>query len=399
MYRKVLNYLRGQVTVEVESAAPERVLNLCAAHNIPFWELEWLSEIRLRAVTSRAALPRLQAALAQTDAAVTVLRRQGAPEVWRQYRRRYVLWAAAGLLLAASVLGSTHIWAFQVTGNDTVPTETILRTLEKHGVALGARSRIDQEALRNQVLLELPDVVWLTVNMRGCTAHVQVVERQRPPHLYADGEIANVVAARDGLVTRIQALDGQAQVMAGSTVTAGQVLISGVVDSDQRGYRLLRGMGQVWARTWYELSVSVPLTVQEKGQETGAVTRMAVDIGRNRIKIYGKGSMTDPDCDKMTVYRTARLPFGLTLPVTLVTERTVRHAVNETERPVAAACAEGEAQLMTQLQAALEQTGGQLLHHRFDAVRQGTRLVVTLHAECEEQIGVSSPLDIQDMGR
>ena len=32
MYRKVLNYLRGQVTVEVESAAPERVLNLCAAH-------------------------------------------------------------------------------------------------------------------------------------------------------------------------------------------------------------------------------------------------------------------------------------------------------------------------------------------------------------------------------
>ena len=47
MYRKVLNYLRGQVTVEVESAAPERVLNLCAAHNIPFWELEWLSEIRL----------------------------------------------------------------------------------------------------------------------------------------------------------------------------------------------------------------------------------------------------------------------------------------------------------------------------------------------------------------
>ena len=54
---------------------------------------------------------------------------------------------------------------------------------------------------------------------------------------------------------------------------------------------------------------------------------------------------------------------------------------------------------VAQLQAALEQTGGQLLHHRFDAVRQGTRLVVTLHAECEEQIGVSSPLDIQDMGR
>ena len=399
MYRKVLNYLRGQVTVEVESAAPERVLNLCAAHGIPFWGLTWLSELRLRAAIDRAELPRLREVLTRTDAVLTVVRTEGAPEVWRQYRRRYVLLAAAAVLAAVLALGSTHIWDFQVTGNDTVPTETILRTLEKYGVALGARSRIDQEALRNQVLLELPDVVWLTVNMRGCTAHVQVVERQRPPHLYADGEIANVVAARDGLVTRIQALDGQAQVMAGTTVTAGQVLISGVVDSDQRGYRLLHGMGQVWARTWYELSVSVPLTVQEKGQEVGAVTRLAVDIGRNRIKIYGKGSMTGPDCDKMTVYHQARLPFGLTLPVTLVTERTVRYAAGEAERSMADARAEGETQLMTQLEEALAQSQGQLLDHSFDAVRQGTRLVVTLRAECEEQIGVSSPLDIQDMGR
>ena len=399
MYRKVLNYLRGQVTVEVESAAPERVLNLCAAHGIPFWGLTWLSELRLRAAIDRAELPRLRQVLAQTDAVLTVVRTEGAPEVWRQYRRRYVLLAAAGLLMLMMALGSTHIWAFQVTGNDTVPTETILRTLEKYGVALGARSRIRQEELRNHVLLELPDVVWLTVNMRGCTAHVQVVERQRPPHLYTDGEITNVVAARDGLVTSVQALDGEAQVMAGSTVTAGQVLISGVVDSDRRGYRLLHGMGQVWARTWYELSVSVPRTVREKGEETEAVTHLAVDVGRNRIKIYGKGSMTGPDCDKMTLYHQARLPFGLTLPVTLVTERTVRYAAEETERSPEEARAEGEAQLMAQLRTVLAQRDGNLLHHRFDAVRQGTRLVVTLHAECEEQIGVSSPLDIQDMGR
>ena len=392
MYRKVLNYLRGQVTVEVESAAPERVLNLCAAHGIPFWGLTWLSELRLRAAIDRAELPRLRQVLTQTDAVLTVVRTEGAPEVWRQYRRRYVLLAAAGLLMLMMALGSTHIWAFQVTGNDTVPTETILRTLEKYGVALGARSRIRQEELRNHVLLELPDVVWLTVNMRGCTAHVQVVERQRPPHLYTDGEITNVVAARDGLVTSVQALDGEAQVMAGSTVTAGQVLISGVVDSDRRGYRLLHGMGQVWARTWYELSVSVPLTVREKGQETEAVTRLAVDVGRNRIKIYGKGSMTGPDCDKMTVYHQARLPFGLTLPATLAVERTVRYAAAETERPEAEARAEGQEQLLRQLQAMLDAGEGQLLRHSFDAARQGKWLVVTLRAECEEQIGVSSPL-------
>ena len=170
------------------------------------------------------------------------------------------------------------------------------------------------------------------------------------------------------------------------------MLISGVVDSDRRGYRLLHGLGQVWARTWYEMSVSVPLTVQEKERETGAVTRLALDVGRKRIKIYGKGSMTGPDCDKMTVYHQARLPFGLTLPATLAVERTVRYAAAETERPEAEARAEGEAQLLRQLQAMLDAGEGHLLRHSFDAARQGKWLVVTLRAECEEQIGVSSPL-------
>ena len=36
MYRKAVNYLRGQAVVEITSAAPERVVNLYAAHGIPF---------------------------------------------------------------------------------------------------------------------------------------------------------------------------------------------------------------------------------------------------------------------------------------------------------------------------------------------------------------------------
>ena len=44
MYRKAVNYLRGQAVAEVVCTAPERVVNLCAAHGIPFWDLTWLTE-------------------------------------------------------------------------------------------------------------------------------------------------------------------------------------------------------------------------------------------------------------------------------------------------------------------------------------------------------------------
>ena len=395
MYRKVLNYLRGQVTVEVESAAPERVLNLCAAHNIPFWELEWLSEIRLRAVTSRAALPRLQAALAQTDAAVTVLRRQGAPEVWRQYRRRYVLWAAAGLLLAASVLGSTHIWDFQVTGNETVPTEKILRALENSGVTTGTRSlSFDQEELRNHVLLELGDISWLSVNVKGCTAHVQVVERKRPPEIVDRSARTNVVAARDGLVTRVEALDGKALVMAGSTVTKGQLLISGVADSKFGVVRFMQGRGRVYARTWYELSVRVPMTAVEKSGEGKTTTRVALDVGKQRIKIYGKGSMLGAGCDKIVTYHPLTLPFGLRLPLTLAVETTTAYDTQSADRTAAQARAEGEAQLLRQLDDMLTE-GGTVTSTRFSTAQQGDTLLVTLVAECYEEISVSVAVEVE----
>ena len=41
MYAKVWNYLRGTVLFQCQSPAPERVLNLCAAHEIPFWDVRW----------------------------------------------------------------------------------------------------------------------------------------------------------------------------------------------------------------------------------------------------------------------------------------------------------------------------------------------------------------------
>ena len=40
----------------------------------------------------------------------------------------------------------------------------------------------------HHLLLELRDISWLTVYMRGCTAHVQVVERDKPPALMKDGD-------------------------------------------------------------------------------------------------------------------------------------------------------------------------------------------------------------------
>ena len=386
MYRSAVNYLQGNVSVRVESPFPERVLNLCAVHDVPFWDLKWLDAVTFTVSTTRRGLRRLRQVVG-AECTVTVCRESGAPHFLRKFRRRYALWCGLAAFVLLLFGGNLFIWEFRVTGNQTVPDETILRALEDYGITVGSPGmHIDQENLRNHVLLELSDLSWLVVNVKGCVGHVQVVERQRPPEIVDDTDTTNVVASRPGLVTKVEALDGKAQVAAGSTVTEGQLLISGVVDSQRTGVRFLHGMGNVWARTWYDLSVMVPLSVDGHSAVERKTTRLALNFGKHRIKIYGKGSMLGADCDKIIHYSGVSLPGGLRLPITVVKEETVRYTDMPVQRAAADARAEGEALLLRLLEEQMTDTGT-VTQTRFAAAEKNGCLLVTLKAECLEQIG------------
>lgn len=392
MYKRIVHYLQGSQLVQIQCACPERVLNLLGAKGILFWDLQWESEICLRLRMLLEQGPALEEIAGQTGAEMTVLRRRGIPVLWGRFHRRYVLLAGFAVFWLLLFGGNLFIWEFRVSGNETVPTETVLRALENYGITVGSPGlEIDQEDMRNHVLLELKDVVWLAVNVKGCVAQVQVVERVRGQAVVED-RLTNVVARCPGLVTRVEALGGQAMVLPGATVTQGQLLISGAVDLDNGGLRWQRGMGRVWARTWYELTAQVPLTVSEKGAPVSSRTRYALDIGKKRIKFYGKGSTLGADCDKIIRYHPVTLLWGLRLPITVVSE-TVTSCGGGTpvRRPVQEARDEGEALLRDRLTRLLADTGT-AESVRVDAVEQGGWLTVTLRAECLEEIGREVPL-------
>ena len=58
MYRQIVHFLQGQVLVRIECGCPERVLNLCGARGIPFWELTWESPVCLTLRAVGRDLPR-----------------------------------------------------------------------------------------------------------------------------------------------------------------------------------------------------------------------------------------------------------------------------------------------------------------------------------------------------
>ena len=96
--------------------------------------------------------------------------------------------------------------------------------------------------------------------------------------------------------------------------------------------------------------------------------------------------MLPADCGKILHYGAVCLPGGFRLPLTVVTEKTVRYQTQRTERTEVEARAEGEAALLTLLQTQMTEDGS-VTDTRFASARKGDWLLVTLKAECLEQIG------------
>ena len=391
MLTGLVNRLRGQVRVRAECAFPERVLNLCGAQDLAFWDLEWESPTAFTCRLSRRDWKRLREAGKNLDCTFDLVGLEGAPYFLLRFRHRQALLMGLVGCALGLFLGSFFIWEFQVEGNETVPTERILRALEKNGVRLGTFGlSLDGEDIRNHVLLDVPELSWIAVNVSGCRAEVQVRERTVPPAMVDRREPCNLVARRAGLVKKVQTIGGVACVVPGSAVTEGQILISGVEDTDTVGARVLAGLGKVEARTWYGLTASMPLMALEKQYTGKEKTGVSLIFGSRRIKFFSNSSIDGAEYDKITSRYPSNL-LGVPLPVTVVVEKWRFYEAVPTARTAAEAEKAAEAILTAQLQEMVKPYG-EVKSTLCSTRQKGDALIVTLSAECLEEIGETAPI-------
>lgn len=397
MLKTITNLLKGEVTGHVESGFPERVLNICAEYGIQFWDLKWESGVAFTFTMTRRSWKRLRRLSRRLDCDMTAVSWRGTPFFLGRMRHRYGLWITLGLCTLLLFYGSFFIWDFEIEGNEVVSEQEILRALESCDVHFGSFGYgINSFQLRNELLLKLPKLSYIAINVRGCRAYVQVRERIEPPEIISRRLAGNTVAKKDALVTAVQPWDGEKQVLPGTTVAEGQLLISGVVENDYGGTRFLRGMGEVFGRTWYSLQCKVPLTVQKKVYTGEEITRRAILVGKKRINLYIDSSNPGDTCDKIISWKKCVLPGDIPLPVMIVTETFRIYEVMPARRSEKDALSLADTVLTSRLAGYID--GGEVVRRGLTCEVAGDILLCTLTAECEEQIGkfVSIPKEQQE---
>ena len=274
--------LCGYARLEVCGVHPERVLNACAAAGIACTASEPVDAYTLR-ITVRARCAETAAELARrSQCEVKTLYRRGLPQLLRRAAR--YRGACAGLLVAvlAVLTSSLFIWRIDVTGNETLTTGQILRCLDECGVRPGTYwPALSNDLVRNDMILCLPELRWLTVNVHGSRAEVIVREKDPLPDITPDDTPVSIYASATGVILSMDVYAGEARVVPGAAVEPGDVLVSGAVTDLGGGVRPVCARADIRARTRQVLTGQIALTETEKQPAHGARTRWALRAGKS----------------------------------------------------------------------------------------------------------------------
>lgn len=392
--QKIINFFRGSVLYTVTGAFPERFLNLCAQNAVAFWGLEWLDDHTLRLCFARKDAKKARTLAEKVMCQAKAARRAGVPFFLAKFRRRYAFLAGLALAVAAVCVLSRFILTIEVTGNRAVSTAVILSELNRQGVRVGAYGpSIDEKVVSQEALLRIPALSWMAVNLHGTRAEVIVREKVPKPDIVDRTVPSHVVSAATGIITHMEVLEGQPLFQEGDTVLAGEILISGVIDVPEPQYadtdlgtRITHAMGNVWARTWRTLEARIPLEAQVKRYTGEEVTRYSLGILDRRLNFYGNSGISLDKYDKITSSHSLTLPGGRVMPLVLRVERYRGYATEPVALDAEAARTLLEERLLERLDGLVGEDG-EVLRTDFTVREENGILVVTLLAECREQIG------------
>ena len=322
----ILGFFRGVYVITVARSAADEVLDLLVGHNIPFHEQK-LTETTLtfRLYPSYfKAYARLRGELRYEGEA---RRRLGLGALFHRHRKRRGFFIGAVMAALLLIASSLFVWDIRISGNARVPTDEILTALSSQGVKIGAFiPTLDKERAEGEIMLEIGELSWISINLRGTVAQVEVHERKSVAEAIDKESPSNLIAAMDGQITALEVTGGQTIVVPKQVVRKGDLLVSGIIDSKALGYRLVRARGEVFAAVTLTYDVEIPYEMEKKVYTGEFFTEKSVKFFAKTIKLFGKDSISPSSCDTIEVERRIYLFDRIALPI-FITETT--HSVYE----------------------------------------------------------------------
>ena len=252
----LLRFFTGYVLFSISGSRTGSFLNRLMRCGITVWGIRPRGG-KLYCCASLRDYPEIQSLTKGTSQRVHIVKKRGLPFIIRRNRRRRGLIVGAALFLAVFKALSMFLWTIDICPFDTISRSSAMDVFGRLGIYEGVRANFESlKRMQTKAMLEFGDLSWLTINVDGSRGEINATEKIAPET--SDTAPQNMTAKTDGQIVRIDAYSGMPEVSAGDGVVKGDVLISGVVETELGGRRIVRAEGIALARTHRDDTFELP---------------------------------------------------------------------------------------------------------------------------------------------
>ncbi len=318
MFIKIIfSYILGYLKVSIEGYYIEKFINICKSRKITIWNLNRKANIELDLNIRIKEFKEMCKVAKKTGCKVKIKNKKGVPFLIHKYKKRRIFIILLLIVLILIGISSMFVWNVDITEENNQNLENIKNDIEEAGLKTGTlKSNVNSKEIINKIRLKRNDVAWMGIELKGTNAVVKIVKASSKPNIIDENEYCNIVANKSGIITKINAQNGTANVKVGDTIKEGEILINGWMEGKYTGVRYVHAKGEIEAKVWYTESKKIPYILTQTRQTGNIENKYIIKINNFEInfsKKYSKFKIYDTiETDsKFKIFSNFYLPISL----------------------------------------------------------------------------------------
>ena len=283
----ILNYIIGYLRISIEGYYIERFINICKNNKIGIWNLKRDKEINLKFNVGIRDFKEICKIAKKVRCKIKIERKKGLPFLINRYKKRKIFLFLLIIMVALIILSSNFVWNVDIIEENNNILENIEQDIKNAGLETGKlKSKIDTKEIINKIRLEREDVAWMGIELKGTNAIVKLVKAEEKPEIIDEEDYCNIVSDKEGIITKINAQSGTANVKVGDTIKQGDILINGWMEGKYTGIRYVHAKGEIEAKVWHTKHKKILYNTTER-RETGNVEeKYQIKFNNFKINLY-----------------------------------------------------------------------------------------------------------------
>lgn len=310
----ILKYIKGFVRFEISGDKITQFLNNIMKDNIYIWNISKINN-KFYINTSIKDYISLHKIAKGYNVKLKINQRYGLPFIINKYKKRIGLLIGLIIFISFLIIMSQFIWTIEVHGNKNIDVNKLISFISDRKIYPGKyRKNIDIKSIERETLLKFKNISWISINIVGSKANIEINERTPPPNNPDKGSPCNIIASKKGIIKHVEAYNGQNLVDIGDFVEKNQILVSGIMEDKSLNNTLVHAKAKAIAQVKENIKYSQPL-FEHVTQYKNISTNLYVEIFNQQIPI----NFTKKIDGKVKQFHSTIYPkiLNISLPITI----------------------------------------------------------------------------------